>query len=137
MADPKARFDFARLDEWVLKTERRTEAVIKASAQAVMDTAQQPVAKGGNMPVDTGFLRNSLRSSVSGQAVSAGGESYVLAAASLRAGDVARFEWTAEYAPHVEYGARGRPGRFFMRNAAAQWQRIVDEQTQAAKAAVR
>lgn len=132
-----ARFGFAKLDQWALKTAERTEAVVKASAQGVIDEAQRPVAKGGNMPVDTGFLRNSLRSSVSGQAVGAGAESYVLAAASMSAGDVARFEWSAEYAAPVEYGARGRAGRFFVRNAAAQWQRIVTEQTQLAKAAVR
>lgn len=114
-------------------------AVVRASAQDVMERAQRPVAKGGNMPVDTGTLRNSLQSSLQGSTSLTGGESYIMVAAQMDAGDVATFTWgkPADYARFVEYGTRGRPGRFFMRNAVAGWKQIVAANIARAKAAVR
>ena len=110
---------------WSQKALANVENVFKQSAQDVFEIAQTPVAKGGNMPVDTGFLRNSLTSSLNGAAMGAGADSYVLAVASAELGDAIFGGWTAEYARHVEYGARGRAGRFFMRGAAQQWAAIV------------
>lgn len=125
-----------QIDAWVAKTVQRTEAVIKASTQDVIADAQVPVAKGGRMPVDTGFLRNSLQSSLAGSTSLSGGESYVMIAAQMEVGDVAEFGWTADYARHVEYGARGRPGRFFAGGAARKWPEIVAANVAKAKAAV-
>lgn len=42
-------------------TQRRLDAVFKQSAQQVINKAQVPTAKGGQMRVKTGFLRNSGR----------------------------------------------------------------------------
>lgn len=126
----------AQIDAWVAKTQARMDAVIKASAQDVIALAQKPVAKGGNMPVDTGFLRASLQSTLNGTSGLTGPESYVFTAGKMKAGDVASFGWTANYARHVEYGARGRPGRHFVGNAALQWQPIVAANVAKAKAAV-
>lgn len=126
----------AQIDAWTRKTKARMDAVVKASAQDVIALAQTPVAKGGNMPVDTGFLRASLQSSLNGSTGLTGPESYALTVAGMGAGDVATFGWTANYAAHVEYGTRGRAGRHFVGNAALHWQEIVAGNVAKAKAAV-
>jgi hypothetical protein len=126
----------AQLSAWAKKTQRRQQAILRASASDVIDLAQTPIAKGGNMPVDTGFLRNSLQSSLSGSTSLTGPDSYALVAGQMEPGDVARFGWTASYAGSVEYGTRGRPGRYFVRNAARQWPHIVKANVAKAKAAI-
>ncbi len=117
------------------KTREQMQAVLSASVQEVIEEAQTPAAQGGRMPVDTGFLRNSLVSELNGSQVAQGPESYVLAAASIEPGDVARFGWTAEYALRMELGfvgedSKGRTfnqqGRHFAESAAAQWPAIVE-----------
>lgn len=129
-------YSFANLDQWVTKTKRRADAVVKASAQDVVEIAQTPKAKGGRMPVDTGFLRNSLMSSIAGGGQAAGAASYVMIAASMKAGDVASFGWTADYAGFVNDGVRGRAGAHFLEGAADQWPQIVRANVAKAKAAV-
>lgn len=116
----------AQMDAWADKTKRRVSDIVKQSAQDVVEDAQTPVAQGGRMPVDTGFLRNSLASGLNGSELAQGADSYVLTVAAMEMGDVARFAWTADYAVHVEYGARGLPGRHFVGVAAARWPQIVE-----------
>ena len=116
----------AQVSAWVAKSQRRIEAVFKQSAQEVFSTAQKPVAQGGNMPVDTGFLRNeSFISMLNNGTAIEGGEAYILTILQAQLGDSIFGGWRAEYAKHVEYGARGRQGRRFAGQAAAQWQAIV------------
>ena len=43
--------------EFSEKSKKRVLAVSRAAIQDVINEAQTPVAKGGKMPVDTGFLR--------------------------------------------------------------------------------
>ena len=91
--------------------------VVSYALQSVVEEAQTPVAQGGLMPVDTGFLRNSLRSAVNGAVVGDG----VFAAAAILGkfefGDVLHFKWTAEYAGYVHDGTERQTGRFFMSTA--------------------
>ena len=115
-------------------SKRRMELVVKQSAQDVGDLAQRPVAQGGNMPVDTGFLRNSLIAGLNGSTSLKGPDSYVLAIAGAELGDSIFFGWTANYARFVEYGTQGRAGRFFALNAAQQWQAIVARNAELARA---
>lgn len=115
----------ASVSDWSDKALRNVELVMKQSTQDVFEVAQKPVAKGGNMPVDTGFLRNSFVAGLNGSTSLTGPDSYVLAVRGMRLGDVMFGGWTADYAPPVEYGARGRAGRYYMRSAAQQWQAIV------------
>ena len=127
----------ATVAAWVLKTEGLMEAVFKQSVQDVIEDMQKPVAKGGNMPVDLGFLRNSLRVTI-GQPASGflerpsgynlpDGEdiSYQMTIGGAELGDTIYAVYLASYAVHQEYGARGREGRGFRRKAAQKWQRIV------------
>lgn len=121
-----ARYSFARLGEWADKTEDRMRRVVRQSIQEVIDIAQRPVAQGGQMPVDTSFLRNSLASDRNGAGLAAGPDSHIFAIAGFNLGDVARFGWTAAYARprHYMVGV-GQGGGMWRDTAAAQWQAIV------------
>jgi hypothetical protein len=56
----------AQVEKWVLETKRRTLAVRNRSISLLTNAAQLPVAKGGRMRVDTGFLRASGQMSLNG-----------------------------------------------------------------------
>lgn len=134
----------ADIDAWVKETEQRMEAVFKESTQRVIEEVRKPVAKGGNMPVDTGFLRNSLMASTDGptpidaNAKPAAGASYdktsdalsgpvSLVIASARLGQTIWACFTASYAGYMEYGTSKFAGYGFVRLAAQRWPRIVDQ----------
>lgn len=115
----------AQVQAFADRAKAKAEVVVKQSAQEVFEIAQTPVAQGGNMPVDTGFLRNSMVAGLNGSTSLSGPDAYVLAIAGMELGDSVFGGWTANYARHVEYGARGLPGRHFALNASRQWQAIV------------
>lgn len=129
----------SQVSAWVAETKARREAVQKESAQRVIEVMQRPRAAGGNLPVDTGFLRASLVVTTNGtppsqtyQPDGGGSFSYDGASTSLKiAGadikDPITAVYTANYARAREYGARGQPGDRFVALAAQQWQRIVNE----------
>lgn len=112
----------ARLGNWADKIKGRIDDVVRETAQRTVSIAQTTVSEGGRMPVQTGFLRNSI---------TAGGQSgqlgYVLAIQSFRVGTTLEVRWGAEYALAVEHGSNGRPGRLFMNSAADQWQQTFRE----------
>lgn len=128
----------ATVAAWVLKTEGLIEVVFKQSVQDTIEEMQKPVAKGGNMPVDLGFLRNSLRVTIGTPATGflerpsgynlpdKEDVSYKLTVAGSELGDTIYAVYLASYAVHQEYGARGREGRGFRRKAAQNWQRNVN-----------
>lgn len=124
----------AQIAAFAEDAKRKMELVVKQSAQDVGEIAQRPVAKGGNMPVDTGTLRNSLIAGLNGTTSLSGPDAYVLAIAGAELGDTIFFGWTAKYTRFVEYGTQGRAGRFFMLNAAQQWQAIVARNAEKARA---
>lgn len=141
-----ATYTFANLDKWALKTERRIDAVIKDSTQSVVEVMQTPKAKGGKIPVDTGNLRNTLMSSLSGGVGSQGAASHIMVAASMKAGDTATFTYTAAYARRVNSGFTGQDslgrtynqtGAHFVENAVDQWPALVAASVAKAKAAIK
>lgn len=125
----------AKVHDWIEKVEGGVLAVRNEAAQRVFDEAQRPVAKGGNMPVKTGFLRASPRATKDGSLpliqkrpgnAEDGSYSYDPAAvlaiiASSELNDVITFAYTANYARFVENK------RKFVALAAQQWPRLVDE----------
>tara|TARA_R110002051_G_scaffold230715_1_gene292714 strand:+ start:2594 stop:3031 length:438 start_codon:yes stop_codon:yes gene_type:complete len=127
----------AQVGDWVRETKARQTAVYRESAQRVIAAMQVPVGAGGNMPVDTGFLRASLMASLGytlpptrdnpGGAVSYDPGAVSLTISRAEISDPITAVYTASYAEHVEYGARGRAGRRFVALAAQQWPRIVSE----------
>lgn len=114
------------------KAWQKAEAITKQSIVDLCEIAQTPVAQGGKMPVDTGFLRNSFVSQLLGSSMLTGPDAFVLTVADFELGDVYQCGWVAEYALSQEYGSRGRSGRHFARSAAQQWQDIVSRNARAA-----
>lgn len=127
----------AQVNDFVRQTRRRMEAVFRESAQRVVTEMQTPVAQGGNMPVDTGFLRASLRitkdaplpmglgrtDDAKTYAFNPTAASLVIAGAGI--GDTLFASYTANYAGFVHYGREGRPGRQWVTMAAQRWPAIV------------
>jgi hypothetical protein len=103
----------AQVDKIVLATKKRQLALMRQSLQETVDVAQTPVAKGGRMRVDTGFLRASGQSSLNGMPTGpqrgAEGGAYnwkenqtELTLAGMDLGSTFFFGWTANYAKYRE-----------------------------------
>lgn len=121
------------IDQWVRQTQTRIDAVVKRSAQDVIEVAQKSRFKGGQMPIRFGFLINSGSAAIGRMPSGAGKppEGYTnpswnsapafLAINRMQPGEVLYFGWTARYSRAMEqkYG--------FMRLAAQQWQDIVNK----------
>jgi hypothetical protein len=123
----------ADVSRWADLSQDKLRRVMQASIQDVMTIAQTTVAQGGNMPVDTGFLRNSLVSSLDGASVAQGEDSYTLTIGQMQVGQTARFAWAAEYAAARHYKGPdfGQGGGMWRDLAAQQWQRIVESNAKA------
>lgn len=134
----------AQVDDIIKATEKRSIALVRQSTQEVVDQAQLPVAKGGKMHVDTGFLRASGQMSLTGMpAGPARGElteegSYdydeqmvVTTLAGFSLGMPVFFGWTADYAKHREIFDG------FLGSAVQNWPSIVDKVTRQIKARIK
>jgi hypothetical protein len=134
----------ATVDDFVKASNERLAAVMKASTSDVIDQAQTPVAKGGKMRVDTGFLRASGQISLNGMPTGPGrGEltepdSYSWAQdvgveiklATAEPGATIFFGWTANYARYREtYDG-------FLGSAVQNWQKIVDDNVRKLKVSI-
>lgn len=135
-----------KIDTFVANTKEKMLTVYKNSLQDIIEDAQTPVAKGGKMKVDTGFLRASGVASLNSLPVgdnigrkrgegeigvlseyrideknSVKGTSVITALANMKIGDVFYFGWTAKYAIYREaYDG-------FLESAVQKWQTIVDK----------
>jgi hypothetical protein len=118
----------ASIRNWRDKTDETLRKIAATAIQDVMADAQTPVAQGGNMPVLTSNLRNTLASSVNGAELAVGPDSYGLAVANMQLGDTLRFAWTAEYAAIRHYKPEdfGQGGGMWRDKAAQRWQQYVD-----------
>ncbi|WP_244540351.1 HK97 gp10 family phage protein [Kaistia soli] len=122
------------------------DAVFRESASEVIEEMQRPVGAGGNMPVDTGFLRSSLQVGVNTEPVAAAmpnpgaGAKFTYAAsmaiAGAEIGDTIVASYSAKYAPIIEYGGGKRQPRRFVALAAAQWPSIVARVAERLKSSV-
>jgi len=128
----------AQVDEFIRDSKELMEIVHKESIQELVERMQRPQGKGGNLPIDTGFLRASLRASSDGSLPStaknpgqgnftydSGAISLVIAGLEMDQTFIAAYG--ANYARHVHYGANGRAGVLWVSLAAQQWPQIVDE----------
>jgi hypothetical protein len=109
--------------------DKTADQMLRVAKQSIQDTiriAQRTVADGGDMPVDTGFLRNRLVTELRGAQVAEGADSYILGLSSLQLGDPFQVAWTAEYAipRHYMVGV-GQGGGLWRDKAAQQWSRLV------------
>ena len=117
----------AAIEAFKDKTEDQMLRVLQQSLQDTLNDAQRTVAQGGNMPVDTGTLRNSLISELDGAEVARGPDSYTLAIARIKIGHEARFGWTARYAlaRHYKPPSFGQGGGHWRDIAARKWPETV------------
>lgn len=119
----------AAVGEWARKVEGAFDVVFKEAAQEIVSELNTLV------PVDTGFLRNSLRASTTDMPLlsreNPGGPvpdvmaEIVLVIAGAEAGDTIYLGYTANYGAHVHYGANGRPGRPWVSMVAQRWPAII------------
>lgn len=127
----------AVVEKFVEKSEKRLEAVAKQSFQDLVRQVNLPVAKGGRMRVDTGFLRASGQASLTGmptgpsrKPTSTEPQTYddgtpvpdtvILTIAKFKLGGRFWFGWTANYARYREAHDA------FLRLGVQNWQKIVD-----------
>ena len=131
------------LDAWVRKSEARMLAVSQEAAQTLAREANRPRDKGGRMPVDTGFLSNSLQGELRqiprGPADPPKGfnrpdwdsSPVVLAINRMQLGDDLYLGYTARY-------ARAMEARYaFVRMASQNWPQYVTEAAMRARQVVR
>ncbi|QWY83156.1 hypothetical protein [Rhizobium phage RHph_X2_24] len=120
----------AEVDRIVVNTEKRMLMVMQQSLLNAVNEMQTPVAKGGRMRVDTGFLRASGQSSLNGMPTGpsrnpGGSDNWnsgqtEATIGKITFGSVFFFGWTAEYAKYREaYDG-------FMSATLQNWQSIVD-----------
>lgn len=119
----------ATIGDWAKRVQGAEEAVFREATQELVSELNSLV------PVDTGFLRASLRASTSAMPVmsldnpggthtiDAGSVELVIAGSDI--GDTIYLGYTARYGAHVHYGAKGRPGRPWVMMAAQRWPQIV------------
>lgn len=134
----------AAVSKWVAETKERQIAVRREAAQRTVEIMQTPRSEGGNMRVDTGFLRASLMAAIGDAnftirenpggafAYEPGQVTLVIAQAQLS--DPIEVVYTANYARAREYGARGQPGDRFVGLAAQRWPQTVNAVATEAKA---
>lgn len=128
----------AQVEAWVKKTKQRMLLVKQESAQRVVDEILRPRAKGGNLRVDTGFMRSSFRMSLNAPTLGTkpnpgtgtfaspdGAISMVIANCGID--DDLYGTFGANYAIYREYGSRGQPGDGMVRLAAQKWPEIVNQ----------
>ena len=106
-----------QVTKWARKSEARMEAVFKTAVQDMIEDAQTPRDKGGRMPIDTGFLRNSGSAAINSIPTGGGNTAVVISRAKL--GDAIYFGWTANYAQYMEAKYA------FMRMATQRWGQFV------------
>ena len=121
---------------WVAQTKERMTAVARESAEDVIEEMQRPVGAGGNLPVQTGFLRASLRVTRSAPAMRdaavksdgtrvAAPDDYSLAVTGWELGTPLYASYVASYAAHVNFGTATMQPRQFVGHAAMKWPSIV------------
>lgn len=129
-----------QVDAWVLKSEKRLLAVFREGAKRVARETRKTRAEGGNMRVDTGFLRASFIASLNAMpkldisGLPEQGQTYnqsnqvelIIAQADLK--NTIYMGYTASYARPREY----KDG--FVRLAAQRWGVIIDQVVKEAKA---
>ena len=129
----------AQVQDFADDTERVHTAIFREAVQRVIKEMLKPRAKGGYMPVKTGFLRASLVMSKSEMpamrdgAVPAEGATYteddsvILVIAGAELGETLYAGFVAAYARAQNYGFGTHAGYLFVEMSAQKWAEIVAE----------
>ena len=129
----------ATVERWANQTQDDLHEVFQLAVQYLLDDVIDTT------PVDTGFLRASLKASTSGHLPLVDGrgaiggsyatDDYVVTILASDPGDVIYASYTANYAAYVENGSRGRPGRHMVKLAVQDWQAYVNRAVSVVRAA--
>ncbi len=128
--------DFSNIVQlFVNKAKADIRATVDESVKKIIDEMQTPVSNGGDMPVKTGFLRDSLVISEGspvamhkvnpGQSVTYNKARVDRSVEAMTLGRKFYASWTAEYAGKVYYGANGMSGRQWAALANQRWPELV------------
>ena len=126
------------------KALERADLVLKYAAQDLSEDVTKPIYEGGRMRVDTGFLRASFRATLDVPILTAiekpDGEYFAFDSAAIgltinrmTMGQTLYLTFTANYARHREYGARGQAPDAFVRTYTADWQGYVNRAAERVK----
>ena len=124
----------ASVKGWSEKAKRNSRLIVMEASEAVysaMTERQAGVGETGGsfvtgkVPVDTGFLANSVHVEISGALVGQGTPDFMGVISGMKFGDSIEAAFTAEYAAAVNYGTTHMAGRFFVNQAVAQWPAFV------------
>jgi len=136
-------YKLADMGKWGEKAKRNTTMVMRSSVQKLATDLMTDVGPGaGQVPIDTGNLRNSLMASTASMPSVREGEfgdntgqvTFAIAGATI--GQTIWLGWQAVYAARMNYGFTGTDsigrsfnttGRFFLDAKAAKWQGYVDQ----------
>lgn len=130
----------AQIASAVAEIKGALDGIVLEATQSLLEEANRPTDQGGNLKVDTGFLRNSLSVAINAEPIGPVEKpkgydepdrnlapQIEASIAGYQSGDTIMARWTASYARYQEYGSRGRAGRAFVRQAAQRWQVHVDQ----------
>lgn len=131
--------DFAaQVEDWCKDSETLLSAVFRESAQRVTNAMTTARGLGGNLPVDTGYLRASIQASktapppINPKSAGNAGQQYAfnsgpinMVISGAKLGETIFVTATASYASHVEFGTSKQPPALFVTQAAQQWPQIV------------
>lgn len=124
----------ASVKGWSEKAKRNSRLIVMEASEAVynaMTERQAGVGETGGsfvtgkVPVDTGFLANSVQVEISGAMVGQGTPDFMGVISGMKIGDSIEAAFTADYAAAVNYGTAHMSGRFFVNQAVAQWPAFV------------
>jgi hypothetical protein len=103
----------AFVDDWVRQSIARQDAVLRDATQRLFDFANLSRFKGGNMPIDVGFLRGSFVTDIGsmpagpsmpgGEPVDYDQDVVRVTLSNVRCGDVIFGGWAAKYAAVQEH----------------------------------
>lgn len=133
--------DFAaQIEDWAKNSEALLEGIFHEASQRVTDAMTLARGLGGNLPVDTGYLRASIQASnVAPPPINPGssgnaGQKYAfnsgpiaLTINNTKLGGTVWVCATANYSTHVEFGTSKQPAALFVTQAAQRWPQIVNE----------
>jgi len=135
-------YKLADMDKWSAKAKRNTTMVMRSSVQKLATDLMTDVGPGaGQVPIDTGNLRNSLMASTASMPSVREGEfgdnsgQITFAIAGAEIGQTIWLGWQAVYARRLNSGFTGtdalgrsynQTGRFFVESKANRWQEFVD-----------
>ena len=129
----------ATVGAWARRVEAAHLAIFREASSRVIEEMLRPRGSGGNMPVDTGFLRASLVASTSQMptlregAKPTEGATYAqdgqvnLVIATAQLGETLFSGFVAQYSAAMNYGFGSHQGYLFVELAAQQWQAIVSQ----------